>query len=172
MCFLLENGVTITNDHGCFKDSKRIGRRVNSTRLLTRCSACAGTMHIAPLKTHTLQEVSEFIPTRQGNRRQRSLHVSAASTVSKSDKQAKRQPREENVGLDSKKAFYVDHTCIGRSYPMPFQTGIVNEADMAFSQSSALPTGAKLTASTCMQTATHAAGSPQNSSAGRMSSQP
>ena len=105
---------------------------MNSTRLLTRCSACAGTMHIAPLKTRILQEVSEFTPTIQGNRRQRSLHVSAASTVSKSDKQAKRQPREENVGLDSKKAFYVDHTCIGRSYQMQFQTGIVKGGRYGF----------------------------------------
>lgn len=41
------------------------------------------------------------------------MSVFAASTLSKTEKQAKRQPRDENVGLDSKKAFYVDHTCIG-----------------------------------------------------------
>ena len=45
-------------------------------------------------------------------RRSRSLHVCGAATFKKADKQAKRQPREENVGLESKKAFYVDHTCI------------------------------------------------------------
>ena len=32
--------------------------------------------------------------------------------MNKADKQAKRQPREENVGLESNRAFYVDHTCI------------------------------------------------------------
>ena len=98
------------------------------------CSACAGTMYTAPLKTHTLQPLSVHTPTRQGNRRQRSLHVCAASTVSKNDKQAKRQPREENVGLDSKGALYVDHTCIGCSSPMRFQAGIVREAVMTSSQ--------------------------------------
>ena len=145
---------------------------MNSTRLLMRCSACAGTMYTAPLKTHTLQQLSVHTTTRQGNKRQRSLHVCAASTVSKNDKQAKRQPREENVGLDSKEAFYVDHTCIGCSSPWRFQANIARETDMTLSDSSALPKGAKLTASTSMQTATHAAGLLHNSLAGRMSSQP
>lgn len=49
---------------------------------------------------------------RGGRGRCLSLHVCGAATINKADKQAKRQPREENVGLESKKAFYVDHTCI------------------------------------------------------------
>jgi len=75
--------------------------------------SCRCTMSSALLKPQTSKaSTSAATPARTTTMRLR-LPVSAAATVNKTDKQAKRQPRQENVGLESKKAFYVDHTCIG-----------------------------------------------------------
>ena len=70
-------------------------------------------MATALSKAHTLTTLTSAAPARRVMPRPCSVSVFAASTTSKTGKQAKRQPREENVGLESKKAFYVDHTCIG-----------------------------------------------------------
>lgn len=66
------------------------------------------------LQAHNLTALFSPVSRTRTGPRSLSVSVFAASTISKTEKQAKRQPREENVGLDSKKAFYVDHTCIGQ----------------------------------------------------------
>ncbi|CAL5223898.1 g6494 [Coccomyxa viridis] len=71
-----------------------------------------GAMASALLKAHNLATFNSAAPVLRQKPRSSSVSVFAASTLSKTEKQAKRQPRDENVGLDSKKAFYVDHTCI------------------------------------------------------------
>jgi len=70
-------------------------------------------MSSALLKTQTSKASTSAANSVRTTTRRLRVPVSAAATVNKTDKQAKRQPREENVGLESKKAFYVDHTCIG-----------------------------------------------------------
>ena len=73
-------------------------------------------MVAALLKARTITVLSPVTPAARAGPRPFSVSVFAASTTSKTEKQAKRQPRVENVGLESKKAFYVDHTCIGKHF--------------------------------------------------------
>ncbi len=78
----------------------------------SKCRWCGG---ISPrvMNAHSLAALNSAAPTLRQKPRTPTVSVFAASTLSKTERQAKRQPREENVGLESKKAFYVDHTCTG-----------------------------------------------------------
>ena len=131
------------------------------------------------LKAHNFAPVTSATPTLRQKPRSSGVSVFATSTLPKAEKQAKRQPREENVGLDSKKAFYVDHTCIGQCLcTTDWSPSVLTFCDVIQhthpwlmerrdKECGAMDTH---TSATLVQTATHAGGLRQSSLAARMSS--
>ena len=135
----------------------------------------------ALFKAHKLASLTSAASTLRHKPRFTNVSVFAASTLSKTEKQAKRQPREENVGLESKKAFYVDHTCIGQylcthdtlSSVLTLCSVIRNTHCCSIKRfTRTVVAWTSTTPFTYVQTVTHAGGLHQSSLAARMSSQP
>ena len=136
-----------------------------------------GVQVAAVMKAHSLAALTSAAPL-QHKSRPSGVSVFATSTLSKNERQAKRQPREENVGLESKKAFYVDHTCIGEYWcTAGWLSRVLPCCNVRQHTHCCLKAGMTvvwtlMVSGTLMQTATHAGGLHQSSLAARMSSQP